>query len=201
MADIITRPEPAIAQISPTAVRWTRSDCVALQNAGVIMYRFELVDGIINNMSQNIRHGILVRLILEWLFATFGARFVLTQITIDVRPEDNPTNAPEPDAILLTRPAEELSSNPVPSDLRLCIEAADTTLSYDLNTKAQLYARAGILEYWVVSLNERAVHVHRQPIEGTYRDVTLYSETESVAPLSAPQASVLVSSLLPKALR
>ncbi len=200
MADIITRPEPAIAQISPTAVRWTRSECEALQNAGVIMYRFELVDGIINNMSQNIRHGILVRLILEWLFATFGARFVLTQVTIDVRPEDNPTNAPEPDAILLTRPAEELSSNPVPADIRLCIEAADTTLSYDLNTKARLYARAGIPEYWVVSVNERAVHVHRSPVEGTYSEVFMFSETQSVAPLSAPNASVLVSSLLPQTL-
>ena len=200
MADIITRPEPAIAQISPTAVRWTRSECEALQNAGVIQYRFELVDGIINNMSRNIRHGILVRLILVWLFATFGARFVLTQVTIDVRPEDNPTNAPEPDAILLTRPAEELSSNPVPADIRLCIEAADTTLSYDLNTKARLYARAGIPEYWVVSVNERAVHVHRSPVEGTYSEVFMFSETQSVAPLSAPNASVLVSSLLPQTL-
>ncbi len=197
MADVMTRPESAIAQLSPTAVRWTRDDCEALQNSGVLNYRFELVDGIINKMGQNVPHGILVRLILVWLFAAFDDRYVLTQITIDVRPEDNPTNAPEPDAVLLTRPADELGQHPLPSDIRLLLEASDSTVSYDLTVKAGLYARANISEYWVVNLPERRLHVHRRPVEGVYQDVVVYDEGDEVAPLAGSDAIVRVSSLLP----
>jgi Uma2 family endonuclease len=198
VTDLITRSDATPVQLSPTAVRWTRQNCEALEAAGILNYRYELVDGVINDMSQNIRHGILVRLILEWLFAAFGGKFILTQVTIDVRPEENPTNAPEPDAIVLARPAEDLTANPIPSDIRLCIEAADTTLAYDLTTKAHLYARAGISEYWVVNVPHRKLHVHRRPEEVIYREVTVYDETEYVSPLATKDAVVHVNSLLPQ---
>jgi hypothetical protein len=41
---------------------------------------------------------------------------------------------------------------PRPGDLRLAVEISDTTLGFDLTTKAELYARAGIVEYWVVDV-------------------------------------------------
>ena len=198
VADVITRAEQVIPQLSPTAVRWTRGDCDALEKAGFLTYNYELVDGVINRMGQNIRHGILVRLILAWLFSAFGDEFVLTQVTIDVSPEDNPTNAPEPDAIVLTRPAEDLPSNPLPSDIRLCVEASDSTLSFDLSTKARLYARAGIREYWVLSVRDRTLHVHRSPAGGVYQEVTICGEEEQVSPCSAPDVLIQVGKLLPK---
>jgi Uma2 family endonuclease len=49
----------------------------------------------------------------------------------------------------------------------LAIEVADLTLSFDLATKARLYA-AGIPEYWVLDVNDRRFIVHREPIDGRW---------------------------------
>ena len=59
---------------------------------------------------------------------------------IDVAPEDHLANKPEPDLIVLSKPSREFKDNPQPSDLRLVVEIPDSTLSFDLTTKAGLYA-------------------------------------------------------------
>ena len=68
------------------------------------------------------------------------------------------------------------------------VELADTTLSFDLAVKAALYARAGIVEYWVLDLAGRRLVVHRDPRDGRYGSVTAYSEQEGAAPVLAPDA-------------
>jgi Uma2 family endonuclease len=50
-----------------------------------------------------------------------------------------------------------------PTTAVLVVEVADTTLQFDRTTKAALYARAGIPEYWIVNLADRVLEVHRQP--------------------------------------
>ena len=56
-------------------------------------------------------------------------------------------------------------------------------------------------EYWIVDVNARLLHVHRdpRPLAGTfaYRDVFTLSVAENVTPLAVPTASILVSTLLP----
>ena len=91
------------------------------------------------------------------------------------------------DLIVLTRPSREFQdTNPRPSDLCLVVEISDSTLGFDLTAKAELYARAGIVEYWVVDIPARRLIVHRDPRKGLYSSVTVYSERESVAPLASP---------------
>ncbi len=53
----------------------------------------------------------------------------------------------------------------------LLIEVADTTARYDRTVKIPLYARHGILELWLLDLNQRHVEIYRNPDEGTYRQV------------------------------
>jgi hypothetical protein len=195
MADVLIQQHSSA--LSPHAVRWTREDCTKLEQVGALNYPYELVDGVINQLGQNIRHAGIVRRLIAWLFLVFGEEFVLTQTSIDVRPEENPTNAPQPDAIVLTCSDDSLIQNPTPADLRLVVEAADTTLAYDLSVKAGLYARAQIVEYWVIDLGERRLYVHRQPADGIYRDIMAFGENESVSSLAAPNAAVEVSKLLP----
>jgi Putative restriction endonuclease len=102
---------------------------------------------------------------------------------IDVAPEDNPTNEPEPDLVVLTKPSREFrDANPTTADLRLVVEISDSTLGFDLTAKAELYARAAIIEYWVVDVAARRLIVHRDPREGLYRSVTLYAEQEILIP-------------------
>ena len=123
-------------------VRWTRDDCEAFERAGVLTYRYELMDGVIlRKMPVSIRHARLVREAVLWLCGTFGKTYVLDQTTIHVLREDDTYNAPEPDIILLNKPdTEVLTSEPRPEDVRLLIEIANTMPDYDLGTKARLYA-------------------------------------------------------------
>ena len=87
-------------------------------------------------------------LLQDWLTQVFGARFVNPEAPIDVAPEDNPTNEPVPDLIVLKRSFSKFrSASPQPEDLDLVVEVADTTLTFDLTVKAALYARAQIVEY------------------------------------------------------
>jgi len=114
---------------------------------------------------------------------------VNVEAPIDVSPGDNPTNEPVPDLIVLNRASSTIvSGNAHPEDLNLVVEVSDTTLAFDLTTKAALYARAGIVEYWVLDISRRRLIVHRNPASGIYAEVTVYSEDESIAPLAAPNA-------------
>jgi Uma2 family endonuclease len=122
-----------------------------------------------------------------WLVRTFGELYVNPEAPIDVAPEDNPTNEPEPDLVVLTKPSREFrDANPRPADLRLVVEISDSTLGFDLTTKAELYARAGIVEYWVVDVAARRLIVHRDPRQGLYNSLTAYGADESVTPLASP---------------
>jgi Uma2 family endonuclease len=74
---------------------------------------------------------------------------------------------------------------------------------YDRATKAALYAKAGIDEYWIVNLRDNQVEVHRQPqptaqgFEATYMDVSVLLSTDTVTLQAAPAASILIADLLP----
>ena len=91
------------------------------------------------------------------------------------------------------------ASHPTPSDVRLLIEVSDSTLRMDRGKKANVYARAGIADYWIVDLNHRCVIVHRQPTGEGYQEVVAYNESEEVALLACPEVPIAVSQLLPPA--
>ena len=78
----------------------------------------------------------------------------------------------------------------------MVVEVADTTISFDLATKSRLYARAGIIEYWVLDINKRRMIVHRDPREGRYHSVVAYGAEESVAPLAAPGSALRIGDVL-----
>ncbi len=156
--------------------------------------RLELVDGeLISKMGKKRPHVNALVAVQAWLVRTFGEQFVNPEAPIDVAPEDDPTNEPEPDLVVLAKPSREFrDANPTPSDLRLVVEISDSTLGFDLTTKAELYARAGIVEYWVVDVAARRLIVHRDPREGLYRLVTAYSDQETASPLASPHSDFRV---------
>jgi Uma2 family endonuclease len=165
-------------------------ECVALEASGIWeQQRLELVGGeLISKMGKKRAHVNALVAVQAGLVRTIGEQFVNPEAPIDVAPEDNPTNEPEPDLVVLGKPSHEFrDSNPRAADLRLVVEISDSTLGFDLITKAELYARAGIVEYWVVDIAMRRLVVHRDPREGLYRSVALYSEGEAVSPLAAPE--------------
>jgi len=180
------RPVPT----DPPRKRWTRAECATLESSGLWdQQRLELVHGeLISKMGKKRPHVNALVAVQAWMVRTFGEQFVNPEAPIDVAPEDNPTNEPEPDLVVLARPSREFrDANPRPADLRLVVEISGSTLGFDLTTKAELYARAGIVEYWVVDFAARRLIVHRDPRQGLYCSVTAYSEEETVTPIASPQ--------------
>jgi Uma2 family endonuclease len=174
----------------PRRKRWTREECAKLEAAGILQSeRLELIEGeLIDKMGKHRPHANAGTLLWLWLVEIFGGRFVNSEVTIDVSPADNPTSEPEPDLIVLKRQFTTFKSNPQPEDIALLVEVADSTLRSDLTTKAALYARAGIAEYWVLDVAGRRLFCHREPVSGAYSTLTVYEEHEVVFPLAAPTA-------------
>jgi Uma2 family endonuclease len=190
---------PALASADPPRKRWTRAECATLEASGLLdLESLELVEGeLISRMGKKRPHVISFTLVQEWLVQVFGWSFVNAAAPIDVAPEDNPSNEPVPDLIVLRQDESHFTSNPQPQDLRLVVEIADTSLSFDLTVKAALYARAGVPEYWVLDVAGRRLLVHRNPQSGVYAEVAAYSEHEDVSPLAAPQAKFHVVDAFP----
>ena len=185
--------------IEPKRKRWTRSECAAMEAAGLMdVEQLELVEGeLISKMGKKRPHVNALTFVQAWLVRVFGAEYVNVEAPIDVRPEDNPTNEPVPDVIVLARRSREIRmANPQPDDLRLVVEISDTTLGFDLKTKADLYASAGIVEYWVFDVSGRRLIVHRDPQAGRYRSVEVYAADEAVVPLAAPGHNFRIADVL-----
>ncbi|SPF55496.1 conserved hypothetical protein [Candidatus Sulfopaludibacter sp. SbA4] len=189
------------ANLDSRRKRWTRSEYDELYASALLDgQRLELVEGdLIDKMGKKRPHVISLNLLQGWLIQVFGVRRVNPGASIDVAPEDNPSNEPEPDLIVLKRDLSDFTKeNPGPEDLELVVEVADFTLWFDLTTKAALYARAGIVEYWVPDVAGRRLIVHRDPQAGKYASVAAYSEEESVAPLAAPESLLQVRDAFPE---
>lgn len=92
-----------------------------------------------------------------------------------------PFNMPEPDITVMHGP---LGSGPILIEtVSLIVEVSDTSLDIDLGRKAAIYARHGVADYWVVDVEGRQVHIHRQPGEAGYAGV-------SVQPYGTPLTSL-----------
>jgi Uma2 family endonuclease len=80
-----------------------------------------------------------------------------------------PRSEPQPDFALVRHTADAYRhEHPKPQDVLLLIEVSDSTLRYDLDTKARLYATHRIPEYWVVDLIHRRIVRHRAPGRAGY---------------------------------
>ncbi len=201
LAPDIEIPIPPLSPvIYPPRKRWTRTECQSLESTGLWdRDRFELIDGeLITKLPKNRPHIIVLMLVGEWLAHVFGSFHLNKEGPIDVAPEDNPTSEPEPDLAVLGNDGRTyLDSSPPAAEVRLLIEISDSTIGFDLGPKARLYSRAGIADYWVVDIQARRIIVHRSPEGGVYSQVVAYEEGESVSPLVAPDAMLLVSEAFP----
>jgi len=126
----------------------------------------------------------------------FGAS-VQSQAPIGVGEIDE-HNDPEPDVTVLKELLTAyLYREPDPrTDVLLAIEIADSTLRGDTTTKASMYSSSGVQEYWVVSIPDRQVIVHRSPTTGGYKAKQTFAEGDTVSPLAAPTVEIKVSDLL-----
>jgi Uma2 family endonuclease len=175
---------------------WARADYERLVAAGILGPgdRVELLEGEIIEMSpEKSRHAAAVDLTLDALRRRLGdSHSIRVQHPLAV----SETSEPEPDlAVVPGSPRDYADRHPSSADL--VVEVSDTSLDYDRNRKARVYARAGIVEYWIVNLVDSVLEVHREPTVSGYRSVTTVGRGEAVSPLVEPGAIVPVDDLLP----
>ena len=124
--------------------------------------RLELIEGDIVEMAPiHPPHAGLVRRLSRLFFQQVGSAALLSVQAPLVISEHS---VPQPDlALLVPRSDDYMSAHPLASEVLLVVEISDATLNHDLRVKVPLYARCGIVEAWVVDVNDRVIHVFREP--------------------------------------
>ncbi len=104
---------------------------------------------------------------------------------------------PEPDiAVVLSDPFYYVSHHPTPPEIYLIVEIADTTLKRDTEFKANVYAKAGINDYWVLDLTNRKLYVFREPTTTGYQNQQILSDDATISPVAFPNITISVSEML-----
>lgn len=113
-----------------------------------------------------------------------------------------PTEDSDPQPDLMIVPGRMRDYTDHPRSALLVVEVADTTFAIDMTLKADIYASAGVLDYWVVDIRDRELVVFRDPTPlsdggGAYHTRGVFTPPDRVSPLAMPTASITVADLLP----
>ena len=147
--------------------------------------RLELVRGEIREMPPiGSDHEEVVDRLVEWSFGSVLKRRVRVRVQESIG-LPGLESAPEPDIAWVVR-RNYSRGRPTAADVLLVIEVAESSLAYDRGEKADLYAEAGIADYWVVNIPARTIEVCRDPEGGHHRTMRTYSGQEELRPLSEP---------------
>lgn len=142
---------------------WTVDEYHTLIRAGVFAKdeRFELLEGwIVPKMSRNPPHDAAMDQTQDQLRPRLpnGWRMRIQSAITTADSE------PEPDIAVVRGTARDYSSNhPVPTDIALIIEVAESSLTEDRRDKARIYARAGVAVYWIINLVDSQLEVYTDP--------------------------------------
>jgi Uma2 family endonuclease len=118
---------------------------------------------------------------------------------VEVRIQD-PIDIPELDSepqpdVVWARPKDYSDEHPRARDMLLVIEVAGSSLHDDLGERAELFAQAGVKDYWVVNLEAFCIEVFRAPKKGRYTERRTYKMGDKVSPLALPKIQLTVSGL------
>ncbi len=180
--------------MSITIAKWTIEQYHKLVEAGMLIdRRVELLSGDIIDMSpEGMFHAVYCGDAVDYLKQLLGNRAKVREAHPITLPNDS---EPEPDiAIVMPAPHRYLEHHPYPADIFWLVEYADSTLTKDLNTKQQIYAAAGIQEYWIVNLQALELIVFRGISNTGYETETRLS-TGNISPLSFPDLNIDVRRL------
>ena len=156
--------------------------------------RLEFIHGEIRDMNPiGSRHEEIVDRLAAWSFAHVPEDKVRVRIQSSIGlPATH--SAPEPDVVWVVQ-RDYSGGRPVAENVLLVIEVAESSLAVDTGEKADLYAAAGIPDYWVVDVAGERIEVRREPVSGRYQSVSTFSGGDDLRPLRMPEVSLRPASL------
>lgn len=174
--------------------RWTVDDLDRMVGVGLLHEtdRVELIEGEIVPMSpKGARHEDVRDELSDWLSLNLPKHSKVST-ELGWRPRTDAYH--EPDLLIYKRGRRPGSRLP-PADVLLLIEVADSSLGYDLGTKARQYAGLGVREYWVVEAGSLVTHVHLEPSPSGYGRMVPVPATTALIPTLLPDMSLQLAAL------
>jgi len=174
--------------------RWSVAEIEAMVAKGIILEdeRFELIGGEVVPMSPKGNRHELVKKALQqyWTPLIVGSAIdLITETTLRVGQDE----FFEPDFLFWPRsiPLKDVTA----ATALLIVEVADTSLRYDLGTKADIYARLDLCELWVINAETLVTTIHREPQPTRYANVENKQPNERIEPIRAPSLAVTLGTL------
>ena len=159
---------------------------------GVLSDDVELLRGlVVTKMPKSPLHEFVAQKLMNLLSVLLPKGFQL-------RPERPLTlrdSEPEPDlSVVRGRPEDWVTAHP--STAQLVVEVVVTSAAVDEN-KAEIYAEAGILEYWLVRAEERTMDVYREPTPEGYRSKVTLTASDTLQCASLPGVIIPLADIFP----
>lgn len=174
--------------------RWSVAEIREMMAKGIILEdeRFELIGGELVPMSpKGARHELVKKALQQhWFPLIVGSPIdLITETTLYIGDDE----FREPDFLFWPRsiPLKDVTAG----SALLIVEVADTSLGYDLGTKAHAYARLGLAELWVINAKTLVTTIHRKPESAGYPDPRDAGPDELLEPLLAPHLAVRLTDL------
>ncbi len=89
----------------------------------------------------------------------------------------------------------KIFARPRAEDVHLLIEVSASSLTYDRQIKARLYARHGIREFWVVDADELKVWVHTGPSGDTWSSIVELGPQDVLTTPAVPGFSIRLADI------
>jgi Uma2 family endonuclease len=180
--------------MSMVTAKWSLQDYHLMIETGLLDDRkVELLSGEIIEVSpEGAPHSSYCRETGEYLRRVLRDRAGISE----AHPITLPSNSePEPDiAVVRKSPTLYRDRHPQPEDIFWLIEISDSTLVKDLGIKKDLYANAGIAEYWVMNLPELELVVFRDLTASGYSS-EIRVKSGAISPLAFPDLSIEIQQL------
>jgi Uma2 family endonuclease len=162
--------------------------------------RVELLEGrVVAKVTHNPPHDCTISLV-QSAFLKYLPSDCILRIQSALKLQ---ASVPEPDLLVARGPIRRYrQTHPLPADVHLLVEVADSTLLDDREEKGVIYAHARIPVYWLVNIPDAVVEVYTKPRAGrvpAYRQRDDYTK-DSAIPLVIDGREITripVSDLLP----
>jgi Uma2 family endonuclease len=160
----------------------TADDVIRMVEAGILGEddRVELLDGVLTQVSpKSVDHGTVVARLLRWLIASDPDERYEVRAEHPLAVPDR-RSLPEPDVAVVDRDARAVGH---PTTALLVVEVAISSLRTDLEVKPDLYAAAGVSEYWVIDVPGLRVERFTDPTGGAFAMQSAHQPPERLTPI------------------